>query len=137
MGGTVIIIVFLTGCAFVKAYLGLPDWETLDKGANSWIGKTKDERIVKKGPPESCSTLKSGGEVCSWVMRGYSSSGGTVNCVPGGACSGGGSSGSSWEHHIIYRYTSEGIAVDWNYRGTWGSRSMADSQKEKAAGVAE
>ena len=132
--GTAFVLLALAGCGFIKEnYLGMADWPTRDAQLNSWIGKSKDERIMKKGPPESCTTLKSGDEVCAWVMRGYSSSGGNVNCVPGAGCSGGGSSGSSWEHHIMYRYNSEGFAVDWSYWGSWGSRNMGDSKKTDAS----
>ena len=35
--------------------------------------------------------------------------------------------GESWEHHVLYTYDRDGIAIEWNYRGSSGQRSSGGS----------
>jgi len=81
------------------------------------------------GPPEKCTTLSTGGEICEWVSNGIA--GATLNCPADLAhrepeCRGG--VGESWVHHVLYTYDRDGIATAWNYRGSSGQRSSGGSQ---------
>jgi hypothetical protein len=107
-----LLIVFLPGCALRDMIM----WrEDLDTNLNPWLGKSKDERMKRIGPPEQCAKLSDGGEVCDWVVRGVSYSGGN---------------GNTWEHHAVFTYDRAGIAKEWNYRGSHGQRSSNDSLPE-------
>jgi hypothetical protein len=104
----------------------------IDSGLNPYLGKHKDEYVKAIGPPAQCSKLLTGGEACEWVRHGSEQQG--VNCVrnygTGGTdCSGRG--GSTWEHRVVFAYDRNGIAEEWSYRGSWGSRSSKDSQSSK------
>jgi len=82
---------------------------------NSWIGKTKDEYIKREGPPDRCTTLDSGEEVCQWRKGGISG---------GGNYSGGRgqSQVSSWQHSLNWTYDCHHIARHWAYNGNLGRR---------------
>lgn len=127
----VFLIISLPGCVLQEIRNA-----EMDASYNQWIGKTKDERMKRIGPPEQCAKLSDGGEVCDWVLRGVSNE--SVKCPPdfvhgGHQCSGGG--GTTWEHHIIFTYDRAGIAQEWSYQGSEGQRSSRDSQSK--AGLAD
>jgi len=95
--------------------------EQLDKMEpqwNYWLGKTKDERVMKQGPPDKCAALTDGGEVCEWRAGGVSG-GGSYSAHTGY----GASSVSSWEHRRIFVYDRDHVTQAWTYRGVWGERS--------------
>jgi len=101
----------------------------MDARFNPWLGKTKDVRVNVIGPPDTCTVLSSGGEVCEWVSNGVASA--SLNCPADlihrePDCRGG--VGESWEHHVLYTYDRDGIATAWNYRGSSGQRSSGGSQ---------
>lgn len=92
---------------------------------NQWLGKFKDERIKKAGPPDKCASLTDGGEVCEWRSGGVSG-GGSYSAHTGY----GSSSVSSWEHRRLFTYDRDHIARAWSYHGTFGSRDSRPIQKE-------
>jgi hypothetical protein len=123
-----IVMVLMTACAHRNVNV----WIELDQKFNQWLGQSKDDRIRQAGPPVSCTTLKTGEEVCEWIVQGQRGS--AMNCVPnyatgGSLCHGGG--GGSYEHHLIYTYNQNGIATFWSYRGSLGSRTSYDSAVTK------
>jgi len=123
----VILIASSPGCVLKEMREARWQAET-DATLNPWLGKSKDERMKRIGPPEQCAKLSDGGEVCAWVFRGVSNA--PVSCPPdyvngGHQCRGGG--GNTWEHHAIFTYSRAGIAEEWNYRGSQGQRSSNDS----------
>jgi hypothetical protein len=71
------------------------------------------------GPPDRCSPLTDGGEVCEWREGG----------VTGGG-SGGSYSVSSYLHKVIYVYDREHIARSWSYRGNYGARESKSIPEE-------
>lgn len=101
----------------------------MDARFDLWLGKTKDVRINVIGPPDTCTVLNTGGEVCEWVSTGAASA--SLSCpadlihrepdCPGGV-------GESWEHHVLYTYDRDGIATTWNYRGSSGQRTSGGPQ---------
>ncbi len=118
----------IPGCALLQSRLANPMTE-IDNSLNRWLGKSKDERIRRAGPPAQCAKLSNGDEACSWVRGGVQNA--AVDCPPdvvygGHRCRGGG--GSSWEHHVILVYDQNGIAQEWNYWGSLGERSSKSSQ---------
>ena len=84
---------------------GIPQW-------NSWLGKYKDERIRKVGPPNRCAKLSNGEEVCEWIDSGVT---------------GGGTEGNysvrSWSHKRLFVYDANGVAQAWEYNGSCGQHS--------------
>jgi hypothetical protein len=101
----------------------------MDARFNPWLGKTKDVRVNVIGPPDTCTVLNTGAEVCEWVSNGVASA--SLNCPVDlihkePDCRGG--VGESWEHHVLYTYDRDGIATAWNYRGSSGQRSSGGSQ---------
>lgn len=70
---------------------------------NLWLGKAKDERIRKMGPPEQCAILQTGEEVCTWALF-----------------------SPNYQQKLSYTYDRQGIAREWNYVGDWGRRSSRD-----------
>lgn len=112
-----ILITILPGCTLKQ--INDARWRAEDAEFNPWLGKSKDLRLKRIGPPEQCVRLSDGGEVCEWVVRGVSYSAGK---------------GGTWERHIIFTYDGAGIAQEWNYRGTQGERSSRDSQSNVGTG---
>ncbi len=71
ISGIVFFGFLLTGCSYMFCAYGISCdnyyREQLDKMEpqwNQWLGKTKDERVMKQGPPDKCAALSDGGEVC-------------------------------------------------------------------------
>jgi len=100
----------------------------MDARFNPWLGKTKDVRINVIGPPDTCTVLSTGGEVCEWVSNGVAST--SLNCPADlihrePDCRG--EVGESWEHLVLYTYDRDGVAIEWNYRGSSGQRSSGGS----------
>jgi hypothetical protein len=123
-----VVAISLSGCGLRQLKEARAAAE-IDSKLNPWLGKTKDERIRRLGPPTQCAPLSNGDEACSWVQGGVQTT--AIDCPPdytngGHRCSGGG--GSSWEHRAIFVYRS-GIAQEWNYWGSLGERSSKDSQQ--------
>ena len=93
-----------SGCVFwIADKIAAAQLDSLEAGLNTWLGKSKDERMTRKGPPDKCAALSTGGEVCEWSVQGVSNA--SVNCswdyVHGGQqCHGGG--GGSWEHRVVH-----------------------------------
>ena len=117
---SLLVIVGSSGCASQPSKL-------IDNNLNPWLGKTKDERIRLIGAPSQCVALSNGDEACSWIMTDAETQ---TDCPPdfvhgGHRCSG---SGSSGEHHVVMVYDRNGIAQEWNYRGSLGERSSKDSK---------
>ena len=111
----------LPGCAFQS--------KQLDKTLNPWLGKTKADRVTQVGPPTLCTRLSNGDESCVWDTGGGDTKG--VNCAPdflseGLDCTE--ASSKSLEHHATFVYGANGLAYQWNYRGTLGERSSKDSE---------
>lgn len=126
-----LLMMLTSGCSYMLCAYGLSCEayysEKLDEsevGWNQWLGKSKDERIKKVGPPDICSSLSDGGEVCEWRSGGVSG-GGSYSAHTGY----GSSSMSSWEHRRIFVYDRDHIARAWSYRGTLGSRESRLTQK--------
>lgn len=116
----------LQGCA-VHDLLVAQQAERIDAWANPWLGHTKAARIAVIGPPDLCTT-QNGSEVCEWSS--LSSINIPSQCAgdvlyAGHPCGSGGS--SSREHRILYTYR-DGIATEWDYRGSWGERSSRSSR---------
>jgi hypothetical protein len=114
------IVATLSGCSSLLCNYGDcgPYYdEKLDEARSEWdywLGKSKDDRIKSVGPPTTCALLTTGEEVCEWRDGGMSG-GGSYNPAFGGS-----SSVSSYVHSRIFTYDTNGIAVAWSYRGTWG-----------------
>lgn len=81
---------------------------------NGWLGKPKNERIRIIGPPNACSGLNTGEEVCEWVTATRS------------VASSSQSSASSSEQHVTFTYDKSSIARSWSYRGAYGQFTNAD-----------
>lgn len=126
------LMMLTSGCSYMLCAYGLgcdvyyqeklDEWEI---GWNQWLGKSKDERIKKAGPPDKCASLTDGGEVCEWRSGGVSG-GGSYSAHTGY----GSSSVSSWEHRRLFTYDRDHIARAWSYQGTFGSRESRPIQKE-------
>ena len=110
------IAIGLSGCGIFEVYSDLGNAIFLGKEGmaekrlnemtprwNLWLGKAKDERIRKMGPPEQCATLQTGEEVCTWVVL-----------------------RPNYQQRLSYTYDRQGIAQEWNYVGDWGKRSSRD-----------
>ena len=107
--------------------------EQLDKKEtewNQWLGKTKDERIMKVGPSDISAPLSDGGEACEWRSGGVSG-GGSYSANSGSSWV------SSWEHHIVFTYDRDHIARAWSYHGSLGQRTSHDAKtaNENRSGV--
>jgi len=102
----------------------------IDKPLNKWIGQTKDQQIMKLGPPERCMDLQQGGEVCAWKKTGVEG-GGQYRGAQYGVAASGGSYVSSWEHQVTYTYNPSGIISGWSYRGSLGQRTNEDANLER------
>ncbi len=116
-----------SGCSYLLCGYGLSCTayyeERLDRMEiewNQWLGKSKDERIKKEGPPDICSPLTDGGEVCEWRESGVSWGGGGYYSGNFGQSS---VKGSSWMHRRIFTYDRDHIARAWSYQGKYGSRN--------------
>ena len=127
-----VLMMLTSGCSYMLCAYGLScdayHQEMLDAREvkwDQWLGKSKDERIKKEGPPDKCASLTDGGEVCEWRSGGVSG-GGSYSAHTGY----GSSSVSSWEHRILFTYDCDHIARAWSYHGTLGSRESRPTQKE-------
>lgn len=134
--GVLSALLVTSGCSYMLCAYGLdcgPYYqEQLDKKElewNQWLGKTKDERIKKIGPPDKCATLSDGGEVCEWSSGGVSG-GGSYSAHAGY----GASSVSSWQHRRIFTYDTNHIAIAWSYQGSLGQRSSQDAKGKPQEG---
>jgi hypothetical protein len=120
-----------SGCSYMLCAYGLSceayyeeRLDEMEVNWNHWLGKSKDERIKKEGPPDICSPLTDGGEVCEWRSSGVSGQG-SYNARYGGS-----SWVSSWVHRRIFTYDRDHIARAWRYQGTFGSRESRPTQKQ-------
>lgn len=95
---------------------------------NQWLGKSKDERVKVLGPPERCTPLDQGGEVCQWVWRGMSGGG---SFVGGYAGSSGSSSMSTWEAILNFTYDHNHVARFWSFRAPDHAFTSNDYQQIK------
>ena len=131
-----LLMMLTSGCSYMLCAYNLSCeayyQEKLDEaevGWNQWLGKSKDEIMKKAGPPNLCSPLTDGGEVCEWRSGGISGGGSSsYNAYTG--FGGGSSSVSSWEHRRIFTYDRDHIARAWSYQGTLGSRNSRPIQKQ-------
>lgn len=115
------VIIVLLGCATA----GCATHATVnpvDINLNPWLGKSKDERVKMVGAPTQCIRLNTGEEICDWVRRGpYDSN---IDCPPDGIYGGHRceQTASPEKHHLIFRYDRQGIAHEWSYQGSRGTR---------------
>jgi hypothetical protein len=75
---------------------------------NSYVGLDRDSMVMQKGPPESCITLKNGGETCVWAKQG----------VEGIALVG----SFSWEQKYIFTFDPSGKCIAWVFHAEAGGR---------------
>jgi hypothetical protein len=126
--GSLVIMTGLIGCGEVRPERPVDSFRALFdlNGAkadiaeqlNKWLGKSKDERVKRYGPPMKCVYLNSKEEVCEWFYGGVEGSG-----------SGNSSSISSWERHIVYTFDEKGMAQTWNLTGSLGEMSSSQYAK--------
>ncbi len=122
-----LLMMLASGCSLTREAYNqekLDEWEVR---WNQWLGKSKDERIKNIGPPDLCSSLTDGGEVCEWRSGGVSGDGSYSAHTGYGA-----SSVSSWEHRRIFVYDRDHIARAWSYQGTLGARDSRRTQKRSS-----
>jgi len=125
---SIFIVIGLIGCGEVRperpvdsfrAFFDLEGAKAdIAQQLNSWLGKSKNDRIKRYGPPTKCAHLDSKEEVCEWYYGGIEGSG-----------SGNTSQVSSWERHIVYTYDENGIAKEWTLTGSLGEMSSSQYLK--------
>jgi hypothetical protein len=116
------LVVLLVGCAELRQFWDKEFVEVYTPGAsqeqkiretggilNYWLGRPRDERIRVMGPPDRCTALQTGEDVCEWTTRGASSG-----------------------QQVTYTYD-RGVATAWSYRGTLGVFSSDNFQTGKAS----
>jgi len=117
----------MSGCAetekfwekeFVQVYapakLREKDRVRTGESLDFFLGKSKDERIRIIGPPNACTRLTTGGEICEWSPK----------------------ASSALEQHVAYSFDRDGIARGWSYRGPLGQFTHDNYHAEEKATTA-